>query len=236
MIVVKGVANPACPATGPGPFLLQSGCDRARHHRPARRVPACRAGRPPRSAPPEHRHRRRDRAARRRRRPGRAPGGCALSAAAPGSTCSCGRLRAAVLITAHARAGGTSASWTPCTTPANSGRRPAHSGNRTRPAPAGPVLATRCPPLPKRVKRIHPEASRAVSRSAAASLLHIDQYEVASRGVSCLSGPGRSRYQNSGSCPGGGNTSAPARRPGRRTGLGARPGRRPRRAARYPRR
>jgi hypothetical protein len=32
-----------------------------------------------------------------------------------------------------------------------------------------PVPATRCRPLPKRVKRIHPEASRAVSRSAAAS-------------------------------------------------------------------
>ncbi len=107
VIVVKGVANPACPATGPGPFLLQSGCDRARHHRPARCVPACRAGRPPRSAPPEHRHRRGDRAARRRRRPGRAPGGCAFPATAPGRTCSRGRLRTAVLITAHARTGET---------------------------------------------------------------------------------------------------------------------------------
>jgi hypothetical protein len=73
---------------------------------------------------------------------------------------------------------GTSASWTPCTTRASSGRRHAHSGNRTRPASAGPVLATRCPPLPKRVKRIHPEASRAGSRSAAASLLHIGHYGV----------------------------------------------------------
>jgi len=107
VIVVKGVANPACPATGPGPLLLQSGCDRARHHRPARCVPACRAGRPPRSAPPEHRHRRGDCAARRRRRPGRAPGGCAFPATAPGRTCSRGRLRTAVLITAHARTGET---------------------------------------------------------------------------------------------------------------------------------
>jgi hypothetical protein len=97
VIVVKGVANPACPATGPGPFLLQSGCDRARHHRPARRVPTCRAGRPPRSAAPEHRHRRGDRAARRRRRPSHAPGGCAFPAAAPEPTCSRSRLRAAVL-------------------------------------------------------------------------------------------------------------------------------------------
>ena len=56
VIVAKGVANPACPATGPGPILLQSGCDRARRHRPARRAPACRAGRPPRAAPPQHRH------------------------------------------------------------------------------------------------------------------------------------------------------------------------------------
>ena len=35
------------------------------------RVPACRAGRPPHTAPPEHRYRRGDRAVRRRRRPGR---------------------------------------------------------------------------------------------------------------------------------------------------------------------
>jgi hypothetical protein len=55
-------------------------------------------GRPPGTAPPEHRHRRRDRAARRRRRPGGAPGRYALPAAAPGPACSRRRLRAAVLI------------------------------------------------------------------------------------------------------------------------------------------
>ena len=75
--------------------------------RPARRAPACRAGRPPRAAPPEHRHRRGDRAARRRRRPGRAPSRCALPAAAPGPACSGRRLRAAVLKPAHARTGET---------------------------------------------------------------------------------------------------------------------------------
>src|SRR5690348_5218880 len=42
--------------------------------RPARCAPARRAGRPPRAAPPQHRHRRGDRAACRRRCPGRAPG------------------------------------------------------------------------------------------------------------------------------------------------------------------
>jgi hypothetical protein len=88
------------------------GCDRARddtrcrrcllRHRPTRCAPACRAGCPPRAAPPEHRHRRGDRAARRCRRPGRAPGGCAVPAAAPGPARSRGRLRAAVLIGAHA--------------------------------------------------------------------------------------------------------------------------------------
>jgi len=95
--------------------LVSPGCDRARadtpegrchrslprHHRPARCAPARRAGRPPRAAPPEHRHRRGDRAARRHRRPGRAASRCAVPAAAPGSACSRRRLRAAVLITAH---------------------------------------------------------------------------------------------------------------------------------------
>ncbi len=54
-------------------------------------------GRPPRAAPPQHRHRRRDRPARRRRRPGRAPRRCARPAAAPAPTCSSGRLRPPVL-------------------------------------------------------------------------------------------------------------------------------------------
>ena len=71
------------------------------HRRPARRAPACRADRPPRSAPPEHRHRRGDRAARRCHRPGRAPGRRAFPVAAPGPSCSRRRLRAAVLITAR---------------------------------------------------------------------------------------------------------------------------------------
>jgi hypothetical protein len=92
-------------ATGLGPILLQSGCDRARRHRPTRHAASCRAGRPPRAAPPEHRHRRGDRAARRNGRPGRAPGQYTVPAAAPGPGCSRRRLRAAVLITAHARAG-----------------------------------------------------------------------------------------------------------------------------------
>ena len=74
-------------------------------YRPARRAPACRAGRPPRAAPPEHRYRGGDRAARGRRRPGRAPGRYAVPAAAPLPTRSRRRLRAAVLITAHALTG-----------------------------------------------------------------------------------------------------------------------------------
>ena len=77
----------------------------ARRHRPARRVPARRAGRAPRAAPPQHHHRRGDRATRRRCRPGRAPAGCGLAAAAPGPAWSRRRLRAAVLMPAHARAG-----------------------------------------------------------------------------------------------------------------------------------
>ncbi len=96
-----------CPGVGETVSSTVPGCDRARHHRPPRCVPACRAGRPPRSAPPEHRYRRGDRAARRRRRPGGPPGGCAFPAAAPGPACSRGRLRAAILITAHARTGET---------------------------------------------------------------------------------------------------------------------------------
>jgi hypothetical protein len=108
VIVMKDVANPACPAPDQRRFLLQSRCDRAprchrsppRHHRPERRGPARRAGRPPRAAPPEHRHRRGDRAARRRRRLGRARSRCALPAAAPGPACPGRRLRAAVLIMA----------------------------------------------------------------------------------------------------------------------------------------
>ena len=101
---------PACRAAGPGPFFYSPGCDRAcchrslpRRHRPVRHAPVRRAGRPPRAAAPEHRHRCGDRAARRGRRPGRAPGRCAVPAAAPGPACSRRRVRAAVLITAHAR-------------------------------------------------------------------------------------------------------------------------------------
>ena len=96
-----------CPGVGETVSSTVPGCDRARHHRPPRCVPACRAGRPPRSAPPEHRYRRGDRAARRRRRPGGPPDRGALPAAAPGPACSRGRLRAAILITAHARTGET---------------------------------------------------------------------------------------------------------------------------------
>jgi len=43
--------------------------------------PSRRAGRPPRAAPPQHRHRPRDRPARRGRRSGGAPGRCILPAA-----------------------------------------------------------------------------------------------------------------------------------------------------------
>ena len=90
---VPGVTEPD--ATGPSP----------RRHRPARRAPARRAGRPPRAAPPEHRRRRGDRATRRRRCPGRAPSRCTFPAAAPGTRGPGRRLRAAVLLPAHARAG-----------------------------------------------------------------------------------------------------------------------------------
>ena len=90
-------------------FFYSPGCDRARchrslsrRHRPAGRAAAPRAGRPPRSVPPEHRHRRGDRAARRGRRLGRAPSWCAFPAAASALACPRRRLRAAVLRTAHA--------------------------------------------------------------------------------------------------------------------------------------
>ncbi len=59
---------------------------------------ARRAGRPPRTAPPEHRHRRGDRAARRRCRPGRAPARRALPATTPTPARSRRWQRAAVLI------------------------------------------------------------------------------------------------------------------------------------------
>ena len=51
--------------------------------RPVGCAPARWAGRPPRAAPPQHRHRRGDRAACRRRRPGRAPARRALPATTP---------------------------------------------------------------------------------------------------------------------------------------------------------
>ena len=93
-------------------FFCSPGCEPARchrsllrHHRPVRRATARRAGRPPRPAPPEHRHRRRDRAAHRGRRTSRAPNRCAFPAAEPGPECSRRRLRAAVLKTAQAWAG-----------------------------------------------------------------------------------------------------------------------------------
>ena len=66
-----------------GPILLQTGCDRACRHRPARHAGVCQAGRAARAAPPEHRHRCGDRATRRHRRTGRAPGGCAEPKVAP---------------------------------------------------------------------------------------------------------------------------------------------------------
>jgi DNA invertase Pin-like site-specific DNA recombinase len=59
-------------------------------------------GRPPRAAPPQHRHRRGDRAARRRRRPGRTPARRALPAPTPAPARPRRRQRAAVL-TRHRR-------------------------------------------------------------------------------------------------------------------------------------
>ena len=124
-------------STVPGVIIRQPGCHRPvppRRHRPAGRTPARRAGRPPCAAPPEHRHRGGDRAAHRRRRPGRAPGRCAFPAAAPGPACSRRRLRAAVLITAHARAGEARHPrfTTPRETPPGPARPQAHPAQDTR--------------------------------------------------------------------------------------------------------